>query len=394
VAKKESKTTSVVRVGGKVALLSEARRQLAIAECIPDIKKLADYAEAVRYAAKAAGVSVAGVNDWTHFKIDCQRKGWAKIELLREAGKLAERGRPKNLRTAEVFQLSDLIEKRAYQHLANWHRLALLGDAELAELVARATAREQLIAERALIKLGAAKLTDQKRRVSRAAKPLPDGMELRIGDCRKVLADVPDNSAPLVLTDPAYGDDAEALYQWLAEWSARVLIPGGSLICFTGQSRLNRDMKIFDEHLRYWWTLAMFHVQPQRFPGKFVMIGWKPVLWFVKNHRRGRSLVSDVLRDRGRDKEAHDWGQGEAGVTQLIEDLTDPGELIVDPFAGTCLWGRIAASMGRRWLGADVERGGTTMVVAHGEAATEPTAFADVEDQYDMSRSEGILRAL
>jgi len=35
-------------------------------------------------------------------------------------------------------------------------------------------------------------------------------------------------AVPLILTDPPYGDEAEPLYRWLAEWSARVLIPGGS----------------------------------------------------------------------------------------------------------------------------------------------------------------------
>ena len=37
---------------------------------------------------------------------------------------------------------------------------------------------------------------------TRAAVPLPDGMELRIGDCRVVLSDIPDNSVPLIVTDP------------------------------------------------------------------------------------------------------------------------------------------------------------------------------------------------
>jgi len=74
-------------------------------------------------------------------------------------------------------------------------------------------------------------------------------MELRIGDCRQVLADVPDNSVPLILTDPPYGDDAEPLYRWLAEFAARALIPGGSLICYTGQSRLDRDMALLSAKL-------------------------------------------------------------------------------------------------------------------------------------------------
>jgi DNA modification methylase len=189
-------------------------------------------------------------------------------------------------------------------------------------------------------------------------------MELRIGDARIVLADVPDNSVPLVLTDPPYGNAAEPLYRWLAQWAGRVLIPGGSLICYTGQSTVIRDGLLFGEHLKYWWLLTMQHTQAQRIAGKFVMSESKPVLWFVKSHRRGRTLVPDMLRPPNPEKDEHDWGQGEGGVHFLIEHLTDPGELIVDPFAGTATWGTIAASMGRRWLGADVVEGGATRVVA------------------------------
>lgn len=206
-------------------------------------------------------------------------------------------------------------------------------------------------ADKAARKDQAAVETRLRREASRNAAALPDGMDLRHGDAREQLADVADESVALVLTDPPYGDDGAPLYEWLAEWSKRVLIPGGSLICYTGQSRLNRDMTIFDRHLRYWWSLAMMHMQSQRLPGKFVIAGFKPVLWYVNDHRRGRTLVPDVLKPSARDKELHDWAQGEAGVSSLIEHLTEPGETIADPFAGTATWGRIAAGMGRRWIG-------------------------------------------
>jgi hypothetical protein len=224
-----------------------------------------------------------------------------------------------------------------------------LGGAEAARLIGRAEA-----------KLDAAKAAEERRAASRNAQPLPDGMELRIGDCRTLLADVPDNSVPLILTDPPY--EADPLYRWLADFAARVLIPGGSLICFTGHARLDRDLAIFSTTLRYWWELIMLHHQSQHLPGKFVIANHKPVLWYVKEFRRGRSLLPDVLRPTARDKSEHPWGQGDGGIWPLIEHLTDPGELIVDPFAGTGTWGRITVSMGRRWVGCDIIEGGAATV--------------------------------
>ena len=103
--------------------------------------------------------------------------------------------------------------------------------------------------------------------------------------------------------------------------------------------------------------------QKQQLPGKFVIVGWRPILWYVKDHRRGRSMLTDVLKSVA-DKSEHGWAQGTGGAEFIIEHLTDPGELIVDPFAGTGTWGRIAAGMGRRWLGADIAQGGTETVQA------------------------------
>jgi hypothetical protein len=220
------------------------------------------------------------------------------------------------------------------------------------------------LVQRADAKIASAAKAEERREISRNTKPLRDGLDLRIGDCRVVLADVADNSVALVLTDPPYQAESEPLYWWLAEWSARVLVPGGSLICYTGHWSINRDMAIFDRHLRFWWLLAMLHHQSKRLPGKFIIANFKPVLWYVKERRRGSSLVPDVLRPPERQKDDHEWGQGEGGVTDLIGHLTEPGELIADPFAGTGQWGEIAASMGRRWVGADIVCGGSTEIAA------------------------------
>lgn len=197
-----------------------------------------------------------------------------------------------------------------------------------------------------------------------AAQPLDDGFDYRVGDCREVLADILPNSVPLILTDPPYGNEAEPLYVWLAQFAARVLIPGGMLVCYTGQTLLNRDMRIFDEHLTYWHAAVMLHDQNQRLFGRGMIVKHKPILLYAKGGvRHGRSLMPDVVTSK-RDKSMHAWAQGDGGVRRWIEHLTEPGETIVDPCAGTGTWGRIAVEKGRRWIGCDIVAGGTTTVVA------------------------------
>ena len=290
-------------------------------------------------------------------------KGGRLITEMRKRGELAEkddnllRGNAALPRERPTFSDLGFTKPRA----ARWQLAGELRDDLRNALFDKIEKRpEGILTLNSLLMESSAYVAENRR--NEPFEPLPDGMELRIGDCRIVLADVPDNSVPLILTDPPYLEEAEPLYQWLAEFAARVLIPGGSLICYTGHWSLNRDMKIFDEHLRYWWVMAMMHHQSKRLPGKFIIADFKPVLWYVKERRRGRSLVPDVLLPPKREKDEHEWGQGEGGVTKLIEHLTSPGELIVDPFAGTATWGRIAASMGRKWLGSDVVEGGQTKV--------------------------------
>jgi hypothetical protein len=42
----------------------------------------------------------------------------------------------------------------------------------------------------------------------------------------------------------------------------------------------------------------------------------------------------DAVIGAGRDKQYHEWGQQEAEARFFIESLTEPGALVVDPYAG------------------------------------------------------------
>jgi hypothetical protein len=86
--------------------------------------------------------------------------------------------------------LKGLIGSRAKQRKSEWGKLAWLSEAELDAEEGKATEAGKQLSETRLIKLGAAKETEANREKSRGAEPIPDGMELRIGDCREVLAEV------------------------------------------------------------------------------------------------------------------------------------------------------------------------------------------------------------
>jgi hypothetical protein len=135
-------------------------------------------------------------------------------------------------------------------------------------------------------------------------------------------------------------------------------VPGGSLLAYSGQGNLPEALTRLSEHLRYWWVLSLTHGHgSQNLPGKFVTIGWKPILWFVKDRRRSKRYLADRLSGSAPRKQSGavpEWSQGRAELAPLIETLTAPGELIVDPFAGSGTTGEAAVGLGREFVGAEV----------------------------------------
>lgn len=178
--------------------------------------------------------------------------------------------------------------------------------------------------------------------------------EIRRGDFETVLADLADNSVDLVVTDPPYGDQHTHLYGELAKWASAKLKPGGSLVAYVGQGNLPDVTAQMGPHLRYWWTLALMHKHGgQQLPGKWVMVEWKPLVWYVKGTRSGRLYVADRMSGSKPRKDLHEWAQGIDEVGYLIEQLSDPGALVVDPFAGSGSFGYAAQALGRHFIGAE-----------------------------------------
>jgi DNA methylase len=194
----------------------------------------------------------------------------------------------------------------------------------------------------------------------RLREPDDSELDIRHGDFATALADIEPRSVALILTDPPYAQKALPDYGRLGEFAAEKLVDGGSLVCYVGQTTLPGALEQIGRHLRYWWCLALNQQgRGQRLPGKWVRPKWKPVLWFVNGGRRDHVYVDDMLRGTIPAKQLHGWAQGVDEVLPLIQGLTEPGELVVDPFAGSGSFG-IAAQhkLGRRFIGADDRSGG------------------------------------
>lgn len=186
----------------------------------------------------------------------------------------------------------------------------------------------------------------------------PAELDIRKGDFRDVLADLEPGSVVLVLTDPPYPTEYLPLWGDLGAFGKLALVDGGSLIAYCGQSILPGAMERLSPHLRYWWTIALLHgFGTAMLPGKYVSAGWKPLLWYVRDRRRNNFMLADRINGSSPRKtiETGDdgtWAQGVSELAPIISALSAPGELIVDPFAGSGSTGLAALRYGRRFVGA------------------------------------------
>jgi hypothetical protein len=138
-----------------VTKLEAAKQALALVSEIPDIVELIDNAEAVRAAAKAKHISAEGINAWTRFVVDAERKAWARIEAMRAAGELAKQGHHKS-KNANLAFLDDLIDHRANERAAEWAALSKLSEDQLDAIERVANEEDRIVTRRELLMLSKA----------------------------------------------------------------------------------------------------------------------------------------------------------------------------------------------------------------------------------------------
>lgn len=200
------------------------------------------------------------------------------------------------------------------------------------------------------------KTKERQRRLAKRIVEAKPEIELHCGDFR----DVPDSSlgsVHAIITDPPYGQEHLDLYAYLGRLAARVLVPSGHLLVMTGQAHLPKVMDLLSSvnELTYVWTLA--YLTPgsstQVF-GRRVKSNWKPIVWFTKGPNTWEH-VEDVVKSERPEKTDHPWQQSEAGMVNLVERLTVKGQTVLDPMCGTGTVGVAAATLGRSFVGIDID---------------------------------------
>jgi hypothetical protein len=199
----------------------------------------------------------------------------------------------------------------------------------------------------------------------------PEG--LICGDFREAGEQVPDESVALIFTDPPYDRASLPLYGALAEFSGRALAPGGSLLVYAPNYALPQVFALMEGHLRFWWLIALVYDGGGRTLMREygIRVAWKPLLWFVKGGRLNKqAIVSDVIL-KPQEKTEHEWQQSQTEANALIEALTAPGDLVVDPMCGSGTTLVAAQQSGRRWCGIDADQAALAIAAERIRSAKE-----------------------
>ena len=200
---------------------------------------------------------------------------------------------------------------------------------------------------------------------------------LLLGDFREKGAEIADASVNLLFTDPPYAE--EWLPHWvdLSEFAARVLKPDGMLIAYSGNLYAPEVLDGLRQHLRFYLQGAV--VLPGADAKLNSIMAWagsKPLWFFVRRDftgSRGRWFNNTAISEKA-EKDLHPWQQGIGPARYYIERLTEPGDLVVDPFLGGGTTGVAALELGRNFVGIELDPAAMATATARIRAVEEAAA--------------------
>ena len=214
----------------------------------------------------------------------------------------------------------------------------------------------------------------ERRKEARAAALAEPAADDRIVCCRcsEMAAHVEAGSVDAVITDPPYGREHIPVYEELRDLALHSLKPGGLLLTFVGQAAVPDVFDILNGGggLTYRWLVA--YAEPEAewrlaHAKTRIEVGWKPMLAFYRDGglpaRSSRDIVIAPKREATQTA-VHKWGQNPGGMRMILEQWTDAGQTVLDPFCGGGSLLSAARGLGRRVLGCDIDQANVALTRA------------------------------
>jgi len=324
---------------------NQAKTAIAACETVDEVIHIKDKAEAMRAYAKQIGEGLEMQNSLAEIKLRAERRAG---EILKES---EMRGRPKKGDTMSPLKEYGIQKKES----SRWQSIANIPEPKFEEIIIETQQAQKELTETMMLKVEkelkkADRIGEEK--LNREEK-LKD-IDFRHGDFKDVLSDV--YGIDTIITDPPYPYEYIQCFSDLALYAKEHMKKDGFLVTYSGQYHLPEVIERLSEHLTYVWTFCLSHVgKKQLVNGVNIMCGWKPVLIFSNGKKKMRFSAYDVVISEAMEKFGHEWQQSETGIAQLIEIFSEPGNTVVDPFAGSGTTLKVAHEMERTAIGAEIK---------------------------------------
>ena len=185
---------------------------------------------------------------------------------------------------------------------------------------------------------------------------LPETVALHHLDFRTL--QIRSGSIHLGLTDVEWSPKAARDWYDLGKWMVKRLAPEGLFCTLIGQRSLHSCAAALTEAGLHWQLQIILN-----FPkgchmreNDGVISSYPPVIAFSKQKTHTFRLMPDQFEAGEAEKDWHPWQQPVPGFRSLVEHLSEPGDLVVDPCMGTGTTGlacMTAAGGPRRFVGCD-----------------------------------------
>ena len=211
------------------------------------------------------------------------------------------------------------------------------------------------------------KANDERERMARlgAEVACPENIDLLHCDFRELDARLRGlghrpGDVSLVWPDPPWDALSLGVYPALADFAREWLKPGGVLGVYPGTEFEDEAKDVLREKLVGFSKPRRLVVVNNDDGHGRVIGGFKvchqSILLFTKGEQVPRPVhYADVLRTGREPRDHHDWQRTEAETTHWLTALTEPGELVVDPFGGGFTAAVCCLRLGLRCVSCDIE---------------------------------------
>ena len=173
--------------------------------------------------------------------------------------------------------------------------------------------------------------------------------KIKIGDSFDILPQIPDNYANVIITDPPY-DLKEHQKQFLHDQFRR--ISKGWVIVFSPPE----NQWIFPDIEQFlFWIKPISTKNTSKRYSRFVemMFVYGEGVW---NAGRHWSQYTNVFTDLVDEKNIHPFRKPPSIAERLIKNHTDFFDVVLDPFCGSGVFCEAAHSLGRNFIGIEINR--------------------------------------